>query len=103
MKSGLESTPMVQTLFKMETFHSESGEIPKMSTQITQGTEVPHTVSEIGASSYEPLSSVWQGSDGDLLEAMLKFYATITPDPILDATYNAGRFWKGSARRIISM
>ena len=52
-------------------------------------------------SRYEPISSVWEGSDGDLLEAMFKFYATIPPEPILDATYNAGRFWKGSqaARR----
>ncbi len=32
-----------------------------------------------------------------------KFYATIPPEPILDATYNAGRFWKGSRRKVISM
>ncbi len=94
---------MVQMQFEMETFHSESGEIPKMSTQITQVTEVPPNVSETGASSYEPLSSVWQGSDGDLLEAMLKFYATIPSEPILDATYNAGRMWKGSKRQVVSM
>jgi hypothetical protein len=56
-----------------------------------------------GASTYLPLSSVWTGSDGDLIEAMLKFYATIKPEPILDATYNAGRFWKGSKRRVVSM
>jgi hypothetical protein len=56
-----------------------------------------------GASGYEPLSSIWEGSDGDLIEAMLKFYATITPEPILDATYNAGRFWKGSSRQVVSM
>ena len=30
-----------------------------------------------GAPSYKPISSVWEGSDGDLLEAMFKFYATI--------------------------
>ncbi len=54
-------------------------------------------------STYTPISSVWQGSDGDLLEAMFKFYATIPPEPILDATYNAGRFWKGSRRKVISM
>jgi hypothetical protein len=54
-------------------------------------------------SRYEPISSVWEGSDGDLLEAMLKFYATIPPEPILDATYNAGRFWKGSTHRVVSM
>ncbi len=54
-------------------------------------------------STYEPLSSVWEGSDGALLEAMFKFYATIPPEPILDSTYNAGRFWKGSKRRVVSM
>jgi len=26
---------------------------------------------------YEPLSSIWEGSDGELLEAMLSFYPTI--------------------------
>jgi hypothetical protein len=55
------------------------------------------------ASTYQPLSSVWEGSDGDLLEAMLNFYPTISPEPILDATYNAGRFWKDSKRRVVSM
>jgi hypothetical protein len=52
---------------------------------------------------YEPLSSVWEGNDGDLIEAMLNFYPTIPPEPILDSTYNAGRFWKDSKRQIISM
>ena len=52
---------------------------------------------------YNPLSSVWQGNDGDLIEAMLAFYATIKPEPILDATYNAGRFWKNSTRSVVSM
>ena len=70
---------------------------------ILPGTALPHTPSANGASSYKPLSSVWEGSDGDLLEGMLKFYATIPPEPILDATYNAGRFWKGSKRRVVSM
>src|SRR5437016_11526985 len=56
-----------------------------------------------GFSTYEPLSSIWEGSDGELLEAMFKFYATIPPEPILDTTYNAGRFWKDSKRRIVSM
>jgi len=55
------------------------------------------------ASTYEPISSVWEGNDGDLLEAMFNFYATIPPEPILDATYNAGRFWKDSERRVVSM
>ena len=52
---------------------------------------------------YQPISSVWEGTDGALLELMLGFYPTIPPEPILDATYNAGRFWKGSKRRIVSM
>lgn len=61
------------------------------------------SMSPNGASTYEPLSSIWEGSDADLLEAMLKFYPTIPPEPILDATYNAGRMWKGSKRRVVSM
>ena len=56
-----------------------------------------------GANKYQPISSVWEGGDGELLEAMLQFYSTISPEPILDSTYNAGRFWKASHRHIISM
>src|SRR5262245_6852880 len=56
-----------------------------------------------GDSKYEPLSSVWEKSDGQLLEAMLDFYPTVNPEPILDATYNTGRFWKGSSRHVWSM
>jgi hypothetical protein len=56
-----------------------------------------------GAAKYLPLSSVWEGSDGELLEAILSFYPSITPEPILDATYNTGRFWKGSSRDVWSM
>ncbi len=37
------------------------------------------------------------------LDVMLDFYPVITPDLILDATYNAGRFWKGSVRPVVSM
>jgi hypothetical protein len=56
-----------------------------------------------GAAKYQPLSSVWEDSDGELLEAMLFFYPSINPEPILDATYNRGRFWKGSSRDVWSM
>jgi hypothetical protein len=56
-----------------------------------------------GAAKYEPLSSVWETSDGELLETMLSFYPTINPEPILDTTYNTGRFWKGSSRDVWSM
>ena len=52
---------------------------------------------------YEPLSSVWTGSDRDLLDAMLAFYPAIEPHPILDATYNTGRMWAGSQRAVVSM
>ena len=57
----------------------------------------------VKVSTYEPISSVWERTDAELLEAMFGFYASIDPEPILDATYNAGRFWKGSSRRVISM
>ena len=52
---------------------------------------------------YQPLSSVWTGSDSDLLDAMLGFYPVIDPDPILDATYNTGRIWGSSTRPVTSM
>ena len=52
---------------------------------------------------YDSISSVWTGRDAELLEEMLQFYPVIPPNPILDATYNAGRFWKGSNRQIVSM
>ncbi len=60
-------------------------------------------MSRNGNGSYKPISSIWEGSDGELLEAMLRFYAVIPPEPILDSTYNAGRFWKDSKRRVVSM
>ena len=59
--------------------------------------EVPDAVG------YTPLSSVWEGSDGELLEQMFAFYASIPTEPILDATYNAGRFWRESTRHVVSM
>lgn len=55
------------------------------------------------ARTYEPLSSVWSGTDGELIEAMLNFYPSIDPEPILDSTHNAGRFWKDSPRKVVSM
>ncbi len=50
---------------------------------------------------YQPLSSVWESSDAELIEAMLEFYPSIEPDPNLDATYNTGRFWKGTTRQFV--
>lgn len=55
------------------------------------------------APGYHPLSSVWTGSDGDLLAEMLAFYPAIDTDPILDATYNTGRIWNGSGRTVVAM
>ena len=34
---------------------------------------------------------------------MFAFYPSIPPEPILDATHNVGRFWRGSSRDVISM
>lgn len=70
-----------------------------------QALDVPLTTEgrEEDAPRYQPLSSVWEGSDSDLLERMFEFYASIAVEPILDATYNAGRFWKGSSRSVVSM
>jgi SAM-dependent methyltransferase len=52
---------------------------------------------------YRPIASVWHGTDAALLEEMLDFYPTKSPGIILDATVNAGRFWKGSSRKIIGL
>jgi SAM-dependent methyltransferase len=52
---------------------------------------------------YQPIPSVWHGTDAELLETMLDFYPARRPKRILDATVNAGRFWKGSARKVVGM
>ena len=52
---------------------------------------------------YEPLPSVWNGTDAELLERMLDFYPRKSPKRILDATLNKGRFWTGSSRTVIGM
>ena len=49
------------------------------------------------------LTSVWEGNDATLLERMFAFYPSIEVEPILDATYNVGRFWRGSQRQVVSM
>lgn len=54
-------------------------------------------------SEYQPLASVWDGLDNELLEKMLDFYPRIRPQRILDATVNTGRFWKTSSRPVIGM
>jgi SAM-dependent methyltransferase len=55
------------------------------------------------ATPYEPLASVWDGTDAELLETMLAFYPRRPPRRILDATVNAGRFWAGSRRPVIGL
>ncbi len=52
---------------------------------------------------YQPLSSIWEGTDAELIEKMLDFYPRQHPQYILDATVNAGRFWRNSARPVIGM
>ncbi len=52
---------------------------------------------------YQPLPSVWYGTDAELLERMLDFYPRKRPRRILDATVNRGRFWEGSRRRVLGM
>jgi len=54
-------------------------------------------------SEYQPLASVWNGLDSELLEKMLDFYPRTRPQLILDATVNTGRFWKGSRRPVVGM
>src|SRR5260370_29801165 len=56
-----------------------------------------------GASGYQPLPSVWFGTDAELLEKLLEFYPRKPPKCILDATVNAGRFWNGSHRSVIGL
>jgi SAM-dependent methyltransferase len=53
--------------------------------------------------SYDPLPSVWYGTDADLLEKMLDFYPHKKPKNILDATMNSGRFWEGSSRPVTGL
>jgi SAM-dependent methyltransferase len=52
---------------------------------------------------YKSLASVWRGADAALLERMLSFYPRRPPELILDATVNAGRFWRGSRRPVVGL
>jgi hypothetical protein len=58
---------------------------------------------EVETGAYQSLPSVWYDEDAELLEQMLRFYPRETPKRILDATINAGRFWRGTTRIIIGM
>ena len=55
------------------------------------------------SSVYEPLPSIWEGEDSELLERMLSFYPRSEPKKILDSTVNRGRFWRRSERPVIGM
>lgn len=55
------------------------------------------------AANYQPLPSVWHGTDAALIDKMLDFYPRKKPTRILDATVNEGRFWKGSTRKIVGL
>ena len=57
----------------------------------------------ISPDKYEPLPSVWEGEDADLLEKMLQFYPKTQPRSLLDATANSKRFWRNSTRPVIGM
>jgi SAM-dependent methyltransferase len=63
----------------------------------------PATATEAMNASYQPLPSVWEGGDAELLERMLCFYPKKPPRKILDATVNRGRFWRGSQRKVVGM
>ncbi|HEY2840229.1 MAG TPA: hypothetical protein VGJ26_13825 [Pirellulales bacterium] len=77
----------------------------KRNTNVTKSLfEVDDPISAIApASTYDPLPSVWFGGDAELLEKMLCFYPKKTPQNLLDATINAGRFWRGSHRKVVGM
>jgi hypothetical protein len=64
---------------------------------------VPERVPENGVATYQGLPSVWEGDDAELIERMLAFYPRKAPALILDATINAGRFWRGTRRRVIGL
>ena len=55
------------------------------------------------AEGYNPLASIWEGDDAEILEKMLCFYPRKRPKRILDATVNGARFWRGSKRKIIGI
>jgi SAM-dependent methyltransferase len=52
---------------------------------------------------YQPLPSVWYGTDAELLDKMLTFYPRKRPKCILDATVNAARFWEGLSWNVVGM
>jgi hypothetical protein len=69
------------------------------SQQLTLMLDAPESVQ----AEYQPLASVWEGTDAELLEKMLGFYPKSRPQLILDATVNEGRFWRESRRPVIGL
>ena len=67
------------------------------SRQLKLKIEVPSVASRLTRpqAEYDPLPSVWEGTDAELLARMLDFYPRRRPKLILDATVNTGRFWEG--------
>jgi SAM-dependent methyltransferase len=61
------------------------------------------SVRDPAPATYKPLTSIWDGTDAELLELMLDYYPRRRPKLILDATINAGRFWAGCDREVIGM
>ena len=59
-------------------FREETFIMPKMSAHAGQAIALATLPpSQNGTPLYQPISSVWEGSDGALIEAMLNFYPTI--------------------------
>ncbi|MGO9463106.1 MAG: hypothetical protein ACLQIB_31800 [Isosphaeraceae bacterium] len=61
------------------------------------------SASDPAPGTYKPLTSIWDGTDAELLKLMLDFYPRERPKLILDATINAGRFWAGRDRDVIGL
>lgn len=64
---------------------------------------LPVTVHVPRTRGYDPIPSVWDGDDAELLERMLQLYPRTRPKRILDATVNGGRFWRDSQHHIIGV
>ena len=74
-----------------------------LATRLTRTEPLFETETADPGSQYDPLPSVWYGEDYELLEKLLLSYPRKHPKRILDATVNAGRFWRNSQRAVIGM
>ena len=80
-----------------------SPRLTKQPTPSSAQTEFEASPAPLNGDGYQPIPSVWEGEDSDLLELMLDFYPQHCPQRILDATVNVGRFWRGSQRDVIGL